>query len=59
MSMIFPLAFPLVLSLLLLLLVILVFVVELGILGYAYRKIGVACPLHVSLSCCCPCSAAT
>src|SRR5438309_1961447 len=41
MSMIFPLAFPLVLALFLLLLVILVFVAELGILGYAYRKIGV------------------
>ena len=41
MSMIFPLAFPLVLGLFLLLLVVLVFVVELGILGYAYRKIGV------------------
>src|SRR5438309_603642 len=37
--MIFPLALPLVLGLFLLLLV--VFVVELGILGYAYRKIGV------------------
>ena len=41
MSMIFPLAFPVVLGLFLLLLVVLVFVVELGILGYAYRKIGV------------------
>ena len=58
MSMIFPLAFPLVLSLLLLVLVILVFVVELGILGYAYRKIGVPAAT-CSLSCCCPCSAAT
>ena len=40
-SMIFPLAFPLVLGLFLLLLAILVLVVELRILGYAYRKIGV------------------
>jgi uncharacterized membrane protein len=39
--MIFPLALPLVLGLFLLLLVVLVFVVELRILGYAYRKIGV------------------
>ena len=39
--MIFPLALPLALGLFLLLLVVLVFVVELGILGYAYRKIGV------------------
>ncbi len=36
--MIFPVAFPLVLGLFLLLLVVLVFVVELRILGYAYRK---------------------
>jgi len=41
MSMIFPLALPLALGLFLLLLVVLVFVVELGILRYAYRKIGV------------------
>ena len=39
--MIFPLALPLLLGLFLLLLVFLVFVVELRILGYAYRKIGV------------------
>jgi len=39
--MIFPVAFPLLLGLFLLLLVVLVFVVELRILGYAYRKIGV------------------
>src|SRR5262249_50240733 len=39
--MIFPVGFPLLLVLFLLLLALLVFVVELRILGYAYRKIGV------------------
>jgi uncharacterized membrane protein len=39
--MIFPLALPLLLGLFVLLLVVLIFVVELKILGYAYRKIGV------------------
>ena len=39
--MIFPVAFPLLLVLFLLLLALLVFVVELRILRYAYRKIGV------------------
>jgi uncharacterized membrane protein len=39
--MIFPAALPLLLGVFLLLLVALVFVVELRILGYAYRKIGV------------------
>jgi uncharacterized membrane protein len=39
--MIFPTALPLLLGFFLFLLVVLVFVVELRILGYAYRKIGV------------------